>query len=288
MSACDQDNTKPSEASPNDWPVISTMQNMDQTITVQIRKADGTGITNTLDPVPNTDPSGSVNYDSMEHGFSAKLWMKQHPKDIQIVDVDAVYKGNGVFKIFFSTANTRQPGLFIGDLIIFDTTGNIVYTTKCYVEVVFNTTDYSDLNEPLTIAEMRLAIRDNCAENNYLLDDYEFTNLEIAHCIRRPVDMFNDTPPRIVTYTMSNFPFRYQWMEATIGFLLKLAAHRYRRNDLQYSAGGVNVADQAKGPAYDQAGDARIQEYKQWMRDLKISQNIDNGFGGFSGRWNFN
>jgi hypothetical protein len=61
--------------------------------------------------------------------------------------------------------------------------------------------------------------------------------------------MWNDAPPRLNMYNASNFPYRYQWTEAAIGFLLKLAAHRYRRNALQYDAGGVKIADQDTVPA---------------------------------------
>jgi hypothetical protein len=127
MSACDQDSGKPSEANPSEWPVISTIQNKDQNITVVIRRVDGSAITLGLDPVPGTDPNGTVAYNDTELGFVAKLWMKQHPQDTQIVDVDAVYKGNGQFKLMFSSTNTSQPGIFLADIFIFDKTGNIYY-----------------------------------------------------------------------------------------------------------------------------------------------------------------
>lgn len=58
-----------------------------------------------------------------------------------------------------------------------------------------------------------------------------------------------------------------------------MAAHRFRRNALQYNAGGMSVADQEKYSAYDQAGGRLWEEFKTWVGQHKRALNIERGWG---------
>jgi hypothetical protein len=291
---------RPSENNPHMWQVIKVKQNMAQTASLIIKEPSSEHITisgaelytyssgyaSSSSYVSSTSSLNSdIPYDVGEDAYVAKLYMMEHPSSNTIVMVDGLYKGNGLFEFNFTVPNTPKSGLFIADIFIFNNSGEILYTEKVYVEIQYNVTDITNHYDPISIAEVRLVIRDTCAENNYLLDDIEYTDIEIWHAIRRPVDVWNETPPPVSYYTYSNFPFRANWVEATIGYLLKSAAHRYRRNDLQYSASGVTVADQAKYQQYDAAGNERIKLFLDWMRAVKVAQNIEGAFGAVIGRW---
>lgn len=132
---------------------------------------------------------------------------------------------------------------------------------------------------PLTIPEVRLALLDvnsgdNGAPFSNLLDGVEFTDQEIAFAIRRIVDMWNETPPPVARYSSTNFPYRYWWTVGVSAMLLQMGANRYRRNRLQYSAGGVSVDDQSKDKDYDSLGQARMQEFRAWMLTEKVRINM--------------
>jgi hypothetical protein len=97
------------------------------------------------------------------------------------------------------------------------------------------------------------------------------------------VDQWNEEPPSVRTYSYADFPYRYQQTEAAIGHLLNLAAHNYRRNSLQYNAGGRTVSDKEKAPEYERAAEMRLQKYQDFMTRKKVEINISNSYGGFEG-----
>ena len=132
---------------------------------------------------------------------------------------------------------------------------------------------------PLLIPEIRLGLADvssgtDGAPFSNLLDDVEFSDVEIVFAMRRVVQLWNETPPPIAIYSPANFPYRYWWLKATIGELMVMSAARYRRNRLAYSAGGVSIDDQSKAEEYETIGRAHLQEFQQWMRHTKRSINM--------------
>lgn len=117
----------------------------------------------------------------------------------------------------------------------------------------------------LTAEKLRAKLRDYC-EKNYLLDAEEFTLEEIETAIQDAIDLFNEFPPELSRkYTVEDFPSDYHLARGAVGNLYRVAAANYRRNQLQYTAGGVAVNDQAKSPEYETIADKYLNEYKQWI-----------------------
>lgn len=132
---------------------------------------------------------------------------------------------------------------------------------------------------PPSIAEIRLHLRDSAPGESFLLDNLMFDDAEIALAIQRPVQYWNEVPPPIGTFTTQNFPFRYHWLEGICANLFFMVAEQYRRNQLDYSAGGVQISDQNKEANYERAGQARWQTYREWVRGKKASINLEGGYG---------
>ncbi len=129
--------------------------------------------------------------------------------------------------------------------------------------------------------DIRMWLRDNEPELNTLLDDYEFSPEEIRQAITYAQDYWNEQPPYIGNIDYDRNPFRFHLLQGTVGNLLFMAANRYRRNHLQYQAGGLAVDDQNKSQLYE-ASAARIwEEFKQWVRMNKRTINASNGFATF-------
>ena len=179
----------------------------------------------------------------------------------------------------------RHPGIYLAEIVIYDEDGNREVSMFRYLDVM-PTLAYTSNGAP-SIPEMRLIIRDDCPENNTLLDDFEFSDLEIVHALRRPIDLWNETPPDIQRYTPQSFPYREHWMICTVGFLLRMAAHLYRRNNFTYNAGGQSVNDKDKAPEYEMIANARISEYKEWMKNKKIELNLNLGYGSFGSAYGY-
>lgn len=167
-------------------------------------------------------------------------------------------------------ANTAQPGVYLAEVGQFLTGTRLLRSWPCYVIIEPSLFQVYDGSGPLSLHEIRLSLLDLIPDEVSLLDDMEFTDLQIAHAIRRVVDLWNETPPRIQDYTAQNFPYRYHWTMGAIAHLLDAAASKYRRNRLSYSAGGVSIDDQSKDTAYQQMADAKKKEFRDWMMGEKM------------------
>lgn len=131
----------------------------------------------------------------------------------------------------------------------------------------------------LTDVDVRVWLRDNDPDANVLLDDFEFSPEEIRSAMTHTVDYWNETPPNVGRYDYNRFPYRYALLRGTAANLLFMAAHRFRRNQLSYSAGGMTIDDQNKYQQYDAAGGRLWSDYTQWVLATKKSINVDLGWG---------
>lgn len=130
---------------------------------------------------------------------------------------------------------------------------------------------------PPTIQEIRMRLMDSSATENLLLDDVEFKDEQILQAVARPIELWNETPPPIKTFTTRDFPFRGAWMDGIVGQLYTTAAAHYRRNVMRQSVGGG--ADKDKEREYMAEGQRLWQGYQQWLMSKKVELNLK----GFSG-----
>lgn len=131
---------------------------------------------------------------------------------------------------------------------------------------------------PLTIQEVRLALADE-ADANFLLGDSEFSEAQILQALAEPVRYWNEALPPVAPFSTKNFPYRGAWLSATAGHLHVLAANQYRRNFLNVSAGGLSTADKDKERQYLAEGQRRLDEYKAWVANKKVSLNTRAFYG---------
>jgi|TARA_R110000824_G_scaffold95196_2_gene229058 hypothetical protein len=174
----------------------------------------------------------------------------------------------------------REPGIYIEEWGVFTEDSRMIFSNQCCTFVrrgLFGlSNDVSKRNlGPPTVEEIRLSLRDNSPADNTLLDDFEFDAAEIAQAVVRPLQYWNEIPPPLrPAQTTKTFPFREMWLLGIQANLFSIAANNYRRNDLQYTAGGVAVADKAKEQVYAAAGGRLMQEFQGMLRAKKIEINI--------------
>jgi hypothetical protein len=226
-------------------------------------------------------------------------------REVMCIEGTIVDGPGGIVKFTVDGCDTSARGLFLGVIKVYDTSlppadcdgessidmssgsissyeyGDLIRVYRAYVEVEQDWTLMSERLIGVSVAEVRLAMRDLSQEDNFLLDDVEFTDTEIAWSMRRPVDQWNETPPQLrgaSSYSPSNFPYRYQWINAIKGELMLIAAQSYRRNHLQYNAAGLSVDDKNKFNQYEQIGNNLKAEWTDWMRKMKRSLNFQRAF----------
>lgn len=130
-------------------------------------------------------------------------------------------------------------------------------------------------NTPPTLADIRMHLRDTPIENE-LLSDFEFDSDEIINAMVRPIRQWNETPPPIGNYTTQTFPFRFHWLNATVGELLMTATHHYMRNNLKVQHGGVSGNIKDKAPEYLAMAERYKQEWRNFIQTKKVELNAQN------------
>lgn len=167
-----------------------------------------------------------------------------------------------------------------------------LYRVPIFVNRFFLTSERTVLNRdwtenrgPLSFAEIRLALRDSGAVENRLLQTVRFSDEEMVLAMSRPVLYWNEIPPEIGSYDLRTFPYRYHWLQGTIGYLMLMLSEYQRANQLEYSAGGLSVRDQSAFMTYAQAAELYISQYKAFVRQKKTQLNMQSGFGSVSSQF---
>lgn len=150
---------------------------------------------------------------------------------------------------------------------------------NCFFEVEPNTLFESGQVGPLSISELRLVLRDEVPEQNFLLDDLDFTDKEVAKAIVDAVEEWNETPPNIISYTPSSFPWRRYWCKGALGLLLTRKSRWMLRNHLPTQGGGISMDDMGKWRDYIAVGEAMLQEWRDFVTRKKLEANLASGYG---------
>jgi hypothetical protein len=182
---------------------------------------------------------------------------------------------------FENAAATAGPGIYIVDVGVLDNKQSLVFSNRFYLIIEnsqFAAGGQSNLG-PLTVAELRLSLRDVDRGGNLWLASFEWDLSEIAFCITRPIGEFNEAPPPLTQqYNTTTFPFKWNWLKASQGYLLQIAALWYMRVHLPYQAGGLSIDDKNKADVYWRTSQQLLQEWKQWVQFKKVQMNAEGAY----------
>jgi hypothetical protein len=136
-----------------------------------------------------------------------------------------------------------------------------------------------EANIALQLTDLRTYIWDQVAEND-LLNAQEFDNDMLTHARKSVVDRWNGEPPCRTTYDVTTFPeeWIYAWKRGAAAEALRMAAFRYKRNELPYSAGGVSINDKAKAEGYLAIADREEAYFMSWMHRMKLMRDAQFAF----------
>lgn len=206
---------------------------------------------------------------------------------IQSLEATVTDTDKGEVEVELTPNMVGIPGIYYGEMALVSVeTGNearpnVIFSNLFYV--IINRGTFGSEGQAggaPSIAEVRLHLRDSSPNESFLLENLMFDDAEIALAIARPVMYWNEIPPPLdQTYNTQNFPFRYHWLEGICANLFLMVAEQYRRNQLQYQAGGIAVDDQNKEANYERAGQARWQAYREWVRATKAAINLESCYG---------
>lgn len=272
----------------NGSPILSRMRAVSltqgQTTTIEWQLHDNSGAPIDLTPLGFTDNSQAA------EPYQVVLRLKEQVSlgigNYGPLQVPATVKtaATGVVTVEMTANLTKLPGVYYGEMSLIDTSNpdvstKMIFSNTFSVIISRGTFGSSTPGGPPSMAEIRLHLRDSAPGESYLLDHLMFDDAEIALAITRPIQYWNETPPPIDTFTTQNFPFRYHWLEGICANLFFMVAEQFRRNQLSYSAAGVQLDDQNKEPNYERAGQTRWQTYREWVRAQKAAINLEGAYG---------
>jgi len=186
---------------------------------------------------------------------------------------------DGIVTLTLKPADTPYAGMWYAAIVAFDASGDVIAEWPMWLEVRKSLLQSLSYNTPINIGEIRLVLRDTVPEANNLLLQFEYSDTEIAFCIMRPVEEWNEMLPPVKTFTGATFPYRENWRKAAAGYLMRTASRKYLRDDLEYSAGGLSINDNRKWDAYGKLGQVLIDEWQTWAKQEKVRLNSQACYG---------
>ena len=247
-------------------PVLSTM--------AQTRTEFIVGLYDSEDQPVDLTNTDSVVFLAKEMTYVTKFYID---KPCEITDATA-----GQVKLVLEIADVPYAGLWEASFQLRDASGGTQVEFRIYLELLKGLHQTrADLNEPLTIGEIRMAMFDRCPKDNEFLDDVEFKDSEIVYAIRRAVDMWNEQKPIIqgYQYTMATFPYRYNGANAAAALLMLMKGNNLMRNRMPFSTGMGVIDDKERANPYIKIGEQMLDEYKRWMVSEKHRINAENCYG---------
>jgi hypothetical protein len=229
----------------------------------------GSSFFSTVITTPDNNPMNLVDM-TLKYIIKDSLFNSSYTE----IDCTVTRADFGEIDVYIPAEVLTVPGLHLSAIEIYNLDGELIYQIPRYLEI---TPKLISTGRPITVAEVRFALRDY-PEVNTLLNDVEFSDNEIAYAMTRPVDRWNSMLPDVGQYDIHNFPWRYAHLNATIGELFKMAGRAYLRNDLPYSSGGLSVNDKNKGPAYLQLAEQEEAKFVQFCAERKFEANVMGGF----------
>jgi hypothetical protein len=179
-------------------------------------------------------------------------------------------------------AVVQRPGIYAIDVGLLQPPpdGSLVFSNRFFLTVeqgLFGAVP-TDLGPP-SVPLLRLWLRDVDPDGNLWLASFEWDDTEIAACLVRPLQEFNEAPPPLDTvYNTQTFPYPYNWTRAAQGYLLEMASLWYMRVHLPYQAGGLSIDDKNKFDVYWQRAQQMLQEWRQWLRFTKVRMNANGAY----------
>ena len=212
--------------------------------------------------------------------FKASLY--EAVSKAHIIDVPVAYNNaeNGLLDITLKPTATKLAGVYtlVVRLYLDDKKKILLHENDATVYIA-SASGATNIGPP-TLLEIRLQLRDSSAEENSLLDGYNFSDEEMAIATMRPIQFFNESDPDVgIYYNTFNFPSRYYWTEGIIAQLFRIVEEYHRKNNLQYNSGGLAVDDRNKEQNYAQAGERHWMTFVDWVKRKKVKINIANGYG---------
>lgn len=174
--------------------------------------------------------------------------------------------------IIIDLPNRIPRGYYTFQLILEDSEHLPIDSYETYL-VVDKAIDPLPNNPHMSLQSVRTQFADISFEDNKLLDSQEIGTWDICEAVKRTIEQWNNTSPRLTTYTGHNFPYPEILRRGVMYMLLQTLITLLQRNQMQYAAGNVSVNLEQRVAAYTELK----QEYQKiWIGGMSQAKNEEN------------
>ena len=246
-----------------------------------------TGMTASLDVQLTKDYNGEIKMDLSDASkveFRARPSKVSHDREIII---DCPFTADGLVTVDFTpTELNYNNGVWYAEFLVYKdikkevdgeevTEQILTHNHRAYLCIRKGMTGSEDGPNTITAMDVRMALMDTSIEANQLLDDLEFSDVMIYNAVERCIDEWNELPPSLARkFDATTFPYREALVKGAVGFLMESIAYRYTRNRMQYSASGLQLDTNDKGPQYVALAQRARQEWKNFISAKKTEHNM--------------
>lgn len=187
---------------------------------------------------------------------------------------------DGRLNVFIPPGLDGKPGLYEVE-VHWSVEGDQHYFNTAFVSIedtIYNRIRTNKQGGPLKLSRIRNKLRDYAALNDSS-GFPEFSLEEIVSAMLEPVEYYNEALPHVQHYTPTSFPYRQQWLDATVSRLLQTTAIWMSRNHVQLQGEGVGADDRGHWKAMLQLSDKLWREYKDFVQLEKSRLNTGRGYG---------
>lgn len=206
--------------------------------------------------------------------FIAKEWITDEDKYLNIVCTVA---SDGTVSLTIPDTSLTLPGMFFASFDITRKTDNkIVKRIPAYLNVEPALSEVQQYT-PWTLGQVRQSLMDRGSEDNFLIDDTEFSDGLIIQSVLKSVSVWNSTPPEDgnYTYTQVTFPDQSLLEDGINGYILKSVALNLTRNRLASNTGGISVDDKQRADPYMKLSEMYLDRFNTAIMKQKYIQGID-------------
>ncbi len=216
---------------------------------------------------------------------AAKVWeaVSGHGRSVNAKGTVHVMNA-GMADITLPATIYRTPGVYTVDCGILDAANTLLVNMPCTVFVQSSAWAPKPTKLP-TLQEIRHSVQQSDLLENLLRAEWIYDTCDICNALIRAVRFWNEQLPiiRLAQYTTQNFPFPSTLLTGIQLFLFQAAEEWYRRNKLQYDAGGVKVDDMAVDGDYKVAWQERFELYREEVRGHKARINLSGAYSSTGG-----
>ena len=176
--------------------------------------------------------------------------------------------------VSMSVPGKLRRGYYFFQLILEDADKNPLSTFTTYL-VVDSAIDPMPNNPHMSLESVRSQFADISFDDNRLLESQEIGTWDIADGVRRAIEQWNNTAPRISEYMGHTFPYPEILRRGAIYMVLQSLWTMLERNRMQYAAGNASVDLEKRADAYMKLRDEYRALWSGGMAQAKNEENLE-------------